>query len=104
MGEGALNYWLRNLDGGQEEMMQYADVLNGEFDSNLSLIATLKTAEIGETNSIVDCVDPYFWDVVKVSKFSHKLYFARGVATLPSASGDANGNDNNWQGVEEGDL
>merc|ERR1712203_566784 len=102
--DGALDDWLRNLDGGAGELMQYSEGLNAEFESNLSLIATLKTGELGDSNSVIECVDPYFWEVVNASKFSHKLYFARGIATLPSAFGaeasdgsiEAGGYDGGW--------
>lgn len=76
-----LRAWLEGLDDGAGAMVQYFDVLAGEFDADLAQIAAAKV-EGGERQGILGVVDPAFWDTVRVEKTGHKMLFARGIAKL----------------------
>eukprot|EP00927_Polykrikos_kofoidii_P056726 TRINITY_DN50804_c0_g1_i1.p1 TRINITY_DN50804_c0_g1~~TRINITY_DN50804_c0_g1_i1.p1 ORF type:complete len:458 (+),score=62.64 TRINITY_DN50804_c0_g1_i1:89-1462(+) len=73
--------WLKGLDGGTGVLLEYFDVLVEEFDGNLSQIAAAKASGNGK-QSVVDRVDPLFWETVRVTRIGHKIMFARGIAQL----------------------
>eukprot|EP00927_Polykrikos_kofoidii_P056071 TRINITY_DN50253_c0_g1_i1.p1 TRINITY_DN50253_c0_g1~~TRINITY_DN50253_c0_g1_i1.p1 ORF type:complete len:442 (+),score=64.30 TRINITY_DN50253_c0_g1_i1:77-1402(+) len=76
-----LREWLRWLDGGTGVLLEYFDVLVDEFDGDLVQIAAAKVGG-SEQQSVVDKVDPLFWETVGVTRIGHKILFARGIAEL----------------------
>jgi len=78
-----LREWLLGLDEGTGVMMQYFDVLVTEFE-DMTQIAAVKNPSDGDEapRSLIDLVDPSFWDAVQVRKMGHRMLFARGIAKL----------------------
>jgi len=81
--EDQLRDWLVGLDG-TGMMLQYYDVLASEFEADLTQIAAVKNAPTGEEppRSLIDNIDPIFWEIVQIRKMGHKMLFARGVSQL----------------------
>mmetsp|Transcript_156746 Transcript_156746/g.300635 ORF Transcript_156746/g.300635 Transcript_156746/m.300635 type:complete len:1829 (-) Transcript_156746:72-5558(-) len=79
-----LRAWLEGLDDGAGALLQYYDILEAEFDADLSMIAAAKVPQPdgGEKRGVLSVVDPSFWETVKVQKTGHKMLFARGIAKL----------------------
>jgi len=75
---------LEGLDDGAGALLQYYDILEAEFDADLSMIAAAKVPQPdgGEKRGVLSVVDPSFWETVKVQKTGHKMLFARGIAKL----------------------
>ena len=65
-----------SLDDGVGTMMQYYEILSQEFEADLAQIAAVKNAPGGDKplRSLLDAVDPIFWEIVQVSNFMTYLW------------------------------
>lgn len=73
---------MKRLDNGQGQLLQYYDVLAREFDADLTMIAAVKVEGGERRGGLIGCVDPSFWETVKVSKMGHRMLFAKGISQL----------------------
>jgi len=79
--EARLMVWLKNLDSGKGALLQYADVLKAEFDSDFQQIGAVRLGE-PVMPGIVGTIDPFFWEVCKIKPMGHRLLFARAINAL----------------------
>merc|ERR1712050_139554 len=72
--EERLKEWLHGLDDGGGMLLQYYDILSTEFEADLAQIAAVKNAPPSGNEpprSLLDMVDPIFWEIVQVRKMGH---------------------------------
>jgi len=75
--------WLKGLDNGKGAMIRFFDPLVSEFDGDLMQIAAaMKDSGEKSRCSLVETVDPMFWDVLGVETIGQKMLLARGIAKL----------------------
>ena len=74
--------WLMSLDkaGG---LVQYFDVLCVEFDADVKKnISCARMSDYDPKRSVLEAVDPAFFDIINCKKLGHRMLFAHGIARL----------------------